>query len=294
MSAAGSAHGQEHGRQYVDRVLEDTQRYARDVLAENERLRLLVATLESERERLEERAGVLQSMERENQALQGLLVSIESEKQRLQEQFRILQEESARREREQSQLHEEVTAIAERSRLFSQQLVEIERQNSNLANLYVTTYQLHGSVERAVVLASIQEILANLVGTEQVVIFELDEDQKRLLPVSVNGVDAGRVQNVVIGRGPIGRAAETGVLFVADSDGSGGRTDGDPDLTACIPLKLGGRTIGAIAIFALLPQKEGLADLDHELFDLLATQAATALYCASLHARANEARGSAS
>ena len=40
-----------------------------------------------------------------------------------------------------------------------------------------------------------------------------------------------------------------------------------------------------IAIFGLLPQKGGIEDLDRELFDLLATQAAFALYCTGLHAK---------
>jgi hypothetical protein len=51
---------------------------------------------------------------------------------------------------------------------------------------------------------------------------------------------------------------------------------------------------GAIALFRLLPQKPALEDVDHELFELLATHAATALYCTRLHqgvrARAEEGR----
>jgi hypothetical protein len=42
---------------------------------------------------------------------------------------------------------------------------------------------------------------------------------------------------------------------------------------------------GAIALFRLLPQKAGFQAVDRELFDLLATHAATALYCSGLHAR---------
>ena len=59
-------------------------------------------------------------------------------------------------------------------------------------------------------------------------------------------------------------------------------------LTACIPLVLDGKVTGAIAIFRLLPQKAGIEDVDRELFDLLATHAATALYCTSV---AREAHG---
>jgi hypothetical protein len=50
-------------------------------------------------------------------------------------------------------------------------------------------------------------------------------------------------------------------------------------------LKLDGRVTGALALFRLLPHKGGYQPLDNELFDLLATQAAVALYCTSLTAR---------
>jgi hypothetical protein len=55
-----------------------------------------------------------------------------------------------------------------------------------------------------------------------------------------------------------------------------------------VPLRLGESTTGAIAIFRLLPQKPGLEPLDYELFDLLGTHAAAALYCTGLHARMAE------
>ena len=54
---------------------------------------------------------------------------------------------------------------------------------------------------------------------------------------------------------------------------------------ACVPLKLDDKVTGVIAIFGLLPQKGGIEELDRELFDLLATQAAFARYCTGLHAK---------
>ena len=45
-----------------------------------------------------------------------------------------------------------------------------------------------------------------------------------------------------------------------------------------------------IAIHRLLAHKAGLEPLDHELFDLLATHAATALYCTSLQQLAGAKR----
>jgi hypothetical protein len=81
----------------------------------------------------------------------------------------------------------------------------------------------------------------------------------------------------------VARVASTGETWVA---GDGGETVGpEAALTACLPLKLEDRVTGAIAIFRLLPQKSGLEPVDRELFDLLATHAAMALYCTALHER---------
>ena len=87
-----------------------------------------------------------------------------------------------------------------------------------------------------------------------------------------------------MGSGLIGRAAASGETFLAGRD-DGDRSPREEHLTACIPLRVGDRATGAIAIFRLLPQKvDGLGVLDHELFDLLASQAGVALYATALHA----------
>ncbi len=62
--------------------------------------------------------------------------------------------------------------------------------------------------------------------------------------------------------------------------GDGKALEQNSGLTACVPLVLDDKVIGAIAVFRLLDQKESkLTTLDFELFDLLATHAASALYC---------------
>ena len=53
----------------------------------------------------------------------------------------------------------------------------------------------------------------------------------------------------------------------------------DEAITACIPLKLDDEVIAVIALFSLLQQKSGLEPVDFELFDLLGSHAASALYC---------------
>jgi GAF domain-containing protein len=51
----------------------------------------------------------------------------------------------------------------------------------------------------------------------------------------------------------------------------------------CVPLYAADRLLGLVLIFGFLPQKAEFSQIDHELFSLVGTHAATALYCAELH-----------
>jgi len=57
---------------------------------------------------------------------------------------------------------------------------------------------------------------------------------------------------------------------------------------ACVPLRIGARVIGVIAIYRLLTQKERFEPLDFELFTLLAGHAATALFSSKLYQRSEK------
>jgi hypothetical protein len=236
------------------------------LLSENEKLRVLVASLESEKTQLKE------------------------EKLLLQERLLMAREELDRIRSEEVSLQRKLANIETEHRQFSEQYEKVEVQNSNLANLYVASYRLHGTLDRQEVLGIIQEIIVNLVGSEEMGVFELNTKGKALSLVASLGIDPAHYQSIPLGSGPIGRVALTGEPYVA---GHAGSTGGSPEetLTACIPLKLNDKVTGAIAVFRLLPQKDGLETLDHELFDLLATHAAMALYCTGLHTAAGNGAG---
>ena len=199
---------------------------------------------------------------------------------RLHEQVVSLRAQNERYEGEQAKLAAQLETTRAESRSYVQRYAEIETQNSNLANLYVASYRLHGTLDRKEVVDTLQEIVANLIGSEEAGLFELDRERKALRLVASFGLPRDAKHSVPLGQGPIGQAAEAGEIFVAEAEA--GPAEGG--LTACIPLKLDGRVFGAIAIFRLLPQKSGFEEVDRELFELLATHAATALYCTSLHA----------
>ncbi len=233
---------------YIRKVRDDTQSYIRELLEDNENLRRQVAGLQTERERLEE------------------------ERIDLREQMLTLKMDLDKARQDESRLRRRITEAEQESHQFSARYVEVEEQNNKLANLYVASYRLHETSDRDDVLVALQEIVINLIGSEDFVILERKRDSERLTVAASFGVEPERIADLDLTRGPIADAARSGELYLVDPEsGAGG------DVLACIPLKLSGQVHGVIAIFRLLDHKGMLEELDYELFDLLASHAATAL-----------------
>lgn len=172
----------------------------------------------------------------------------------------------------------------ERLRLLVDGLkAESEAQVANLASLYVAVTSVHGALDRPSVLTSVQDIVTNLIGSEELAIFEIDAAHRRLTLLASFGIEPGRYQGISLGDGAIGRAAATGERLIRQ-DGGSLTEDGDAALTACIPLKVAGRVVGVLAVFRLLPHKGRLDAIDIDLFDVLAAHAASALLFTRLYA----------
>jgi len=172
----------------------------------------------------------------------------------------------------------------ERLRLLVDGLkAESEAQVANLASLYVAVTSVHGALDRPSVLASVQEIVTNLIGSEEMAIFETEPAHGRLTLIASMGIEPGAYQQVALGDGAIGRAAANGERLIRQEGGSL-TENGDAALTACIPLKVGGRVVGVLAVFRLLPHKGCLDAIDIDLFDVLAAHAANALLFTRLYA----------
>jgi hypothetical protein len=85
--------------------------------------------------------------------------------------------------------------------------------------------------------------------------------------------------SVSVGDGALGSAVARGEIYCREA-----LAGAEPDEPlVCIPLCVGEKAIGAIALFGLLMQKDRFTALDHELFTLLGGHAATAILAAQLH-----------
>lgn len=172
-------------------------------------------------------------------------------------------------------------------RSCERRIAALEQQNSQLLHLNVASQRLHETMTRRDVLCAIEEIVMNLIGSEQVAVFEVIDEQMILLVSS--GVDEKRLAGVRYGEGIIGDAAVTGTPWIAPQRGEAAAS-ALGHLTAVIPLKVRDSVIGVVAVFRLLQQKRGLEPLDHDIFELLGRQGAVALYCTSFDSTRPTAR----
>ncbi len=238
-------------KDYVRDVTERTRSYLRELQQENERLRSRLAVSDSERNRLTAEVAEL----RDKLVAQG--------------PSRVLSSD-------------ELGRLEEENRRYAERYVVLEQKNAHLANLYVATYRLHETLSRAEVLGIIQEIIVNLIGCEQHAIYELTESGDALRLLAGMGVDTARCEHIRLDGDQVSKSLTAGEIFVAP--GAPITAPGHPhQLTASVPLRLAGKTTGAIVLYRLLPQKAGIEEIDRELFSLLAVHAGMSLYATKLH-----------
>jgi regulator of replication initiation timing len=230
---------------FVQKLTASAQKHAEELFEQNERLKSLVASLEEKQSLISEE---LSSLREERDALRA-------ERGKLKH---VLDEALAQNRRD-----------IERSAL-------VEQQCTSLANLYVATFKLHGSLERPDVLAAISEIVVNLVGCENFGVFErlgprlalIGEFPSHPCPARELPAETGFVADIFRANGP----------WIAGRDAAP-ESPVPEDVTAVIPLRLSSELTGAIVLYNLLPQKGGsFGDVDLELMDLLTAHAATALF----------------
>lgn len=248
-----------------------SERHGRDLREVNERLRELVVSLRSHQER---RVDARVQPASPPPPAPAAAVGAKEPEARLAEELALARERLDRAAKEREELCARLAAIELENRRVCDEYVEIQERSTAAAQLYVTLERLHGGLARADVLAAIQEIVINVIGSEELAVFERRGDVLAL--VRSFGVDPAPIRTVRLGEGAIGRAAATGVLYVA---GRGAEPDArDGELTACIPLRVEERVVGVVAFWRLLGHKPGLDERDQSVFDLLAAHAGLALH----------------
>ncbi len=229
--------------------------FAQELLKENERLRYQIIKLKEEKESLLRERGGEQLVE-----LQRRIEELEREKQQLLKRYEEVEKENIN---------------------FAKKYVEIEEENNKLANLYIASYQLHSTLDFDEVIRTIVEIVINLIGGERFAVLLLDEKANRLQFVAGEGVSKEEFPDISLDdEHLIAQCVLSGESYFSENQEA---SDDINKPIVCVPLKVKEKVIGAIVVYKLLEQKEKLTELDHELFNLMAAHAATAIFSAKLY-----------
>lgn len=229
--------------------------FTHELLKENERLRFRVLELENSLAGNSSGAGAEDST-----VLLNRIKELEQEKQDILNRIRHIEDENQD---------------------FANRYIEIEAENNNLANLYIASYQLHSTLDFKEVLQIIMEIVINLIGAEEFALLLLDEKSDELQAVACEGLEREDIPSVKLGSGLVGKTAQSGESYFSENMETYQRDIMNP--MVCVPLKIKDHVIGVLSIYKLLVQKERFAQVDYELFTLLAGHAATAIFGARLY-----------
>jgi nitrate/nitrite-specific signal transduction histidine kinase len=236
--------------------------FTQELMKENERLRFRLAALEQE-QAVAPRVPVQEVLN-----LKERVQQLEAEREALAQRYKQVEQENLD---------------------FANRYLEIEEENNNLANLYVASFQLHSTLDFKEVVQIVMEIIINLIGAEKFALMLLDERKGDLSAVSSEGVERESIPHIKLGEGTIGRVAQGGQPWVAEGRSLEQVTMTEP--LVAIPMRIKDQCIGAIVIYAMLEQKLSFTSLDHELFNLLAGHAATALFASKLFSESERKLG---
>lgn len=154
---------------------------------------------------------------------------------------------------------------------------QIERNHFLLKRLSAASARLIQALDDNDAYPAIAEIIANLIGSEEVAIFHYDSAEQSFSLAWSWGIDEETLQQFATGAGLIGRAARQGTTQFRERVTDIPLRHHEQNLTACVVLKSSGEVVGVIPILGLLPQKNGLEWADFELLKFLETYGAIAV-----------------
>lgn len=250
------------------------ERQARELKQVSERLAQLVASLRAEKERLAPQAsGAALTPVPAAQAPAPTGEPADLEKRRLAAELTLAREASDHAREERERLRQRLAEIEAENRRLCDDFVTVQEHSTDLAQRYVALERIHGGLSREETLAAVQELVVNVIGSEELAIFERRGGALEL--AQSFGVDPEPLRRIAVGEGAVGRTAQTGRLYVAGREGP--PAQGDEALTAAVPLRVGDDVAGVVAIYRLLGHKPGISEADQALFDLLTAHAGVAL-----------------
>lgn len=176
---------------------------------------------------------------------------------------------------------QQVADLIEESTDLQSRILELEELNGSMMSMYVSSYQLHATLDLDEVVRVIEEIVINFIGAKEYAVL-LAEENGTFRVTASKGLGARLPATGIEARGVLAEVVGSRTAYVHTS-----MRPAREGVLAAVPLSMGTQTVGAVIIYSLLSQKDQLLRNDVELLSLLGGHAASALVSSRLYARAD-------
>lgn len=180
-----------------------------------------------------------------------------------------------------ARLRARVAELQAEQRELCQRLKEVESHNQLLQTLFVTTYQLHAAADTVEVLATLEEILTNLVGADQFGVWTAGADGAPGQLVLEHGLRGAARELTRAER----RLAQASIALDAWFDDGRADPRSGVDAIAIVPLRARTRVVGLLVIRKFLDHKPALGKNDRQVLGLVAEQAGIAIASSEIRGR---------
>jgi chemotaxis protein CheD len=142
------------------------------------------------------------------------------------------------------------------------------------AHAMIVRKRLRESVGPSDALEGIREIVSNLLGSEEMALFQVDRGSSALPLIWSFGIDPQEHQWLNGSSESVLKVVRNGSTHIELAGRSA-------PFTVLVPIRLHGQTVAILAILRLLPQKTGFAKADIEVLQVLSDEAGTAVFGAN-------------
>jgi hypothetical protein len=142
------------------------------------------------------------------------------------------------------------------------------------AHATIVRKRLRESVGPSDALEGIREIVSNLLGSEEMALFQVDRKSSALPLVWSFGINPKEHQW-------LNGSSESVHKVVLNGSAHIELAGKNPPFTVLVPICLHGQTVAILAILRLLPQKTGFAKADMEVLKVLSDEAGPAVFGAN-------------
>jgi GAF domain len=125
---------------------------------------------------------------------------------------------------------------------------------------------------------AIREIVSNLLGCEEMALFQFDRQQKKFSLIWSFGINQKTPHLEEMLREPALSAVIAGRAHIGNGDSEAQNPSQGETARAFVPIEFRGETAAVLVLLRLLPQKAKIDELDRELFAVLSREAGNALF----------------